>query len=251
MKNIFLEIEYLGINYFGFQIQERRKKAEDTIQGVLEGALKKLFKQEIRVISAGRTDKGVHAKGQVVNFKVNTQIPLKNMKRALNSFLPPDIRIKKIKRVSFDFHARFWAKSKIYRYIIFCRNAPSVFWKDFAWHIDKPLNLQNMEKASIELIGRKDFSLFAKEAKKYKDCTREIKDISLKKRGSFIYISVEANGFLRNMVRNIVSFLVKTGRGEIAPGDLPLILKQKIPYVNKPAPACGLYLCKVKYDKIV
>lgn len=247
MRNIFLEVEYVGTNYFGFQIQDKKDKRQITIQGVIEEALFKLFRKKVRITYAGRTDRGVHARGQVINFKIQTNILLKNIKKALNSFLPPDIRIKNIKKVPLDFHSRFWAKSKIYRYIISQRKEPTVFWRDFSWHIDKPLDLEAMQKISLKLIGRKDFSLFAKEAKKYKDCRRCIKAISIKKRGSFVHIDIEADGFLRNMARNIIFFLVKVGNDKIPLTKAYLVLKRKVSYANKPAKACGLYLYKVNY----
>lgn len=246
-KNIFLEIEYIGTNYFGFQIQNKKGKREITVQSAVEKALARLFGQKIRITFAGRTDKGVHAKGQVVNFKVNTKIPLKSIKKALNAFLPSAIRVKKIKRVPWDYHSRFWAKSKIYRYIINNKKEPSVFWKDFSWHISDFLDIESMQRASRSLIGKKDFSLFAKGAREYRNCIRILKNISIKKRGGFIYIDIEADGFLRNMARNIVSFLVKIGRGKIAPEEIKPLLQGDIPYINKPAPAQGLYLYKVKY----
>ncbi|MCF7908724.1 MAG: tRNA pseudouridine(38-40) synthase TruA [Candidatus Omnitrophica bacterium] len=246
-RNILLELEYLGTEYFGFQIQEKRSKNEMTIQGALEQALKKLFKEKIRVAASGRTDRGVHARAQVVNFKTNSRIPLTNIKIALNSFLPSDIRVIRAKKVPLDFHARFSAKHKRYRYII--RNAKefSVFWNNFAWQIAEPLNLVKIEKITKKLIGKRDFGLFAKEAKKYRDCLRIVNSITIKKRGSLIYIDIEANGFLRNMVRNIVSFLVKVARDKISLKQASLILEQKAPYMNKPAPATGLYLYKVSY----
>ncbi|MBP7088599.1 MAG: tRNA pseudouridine(38-40) synthase TruA [Candidatus Omnitrophica bacterium] len=249
-NNIFLEIEYLGSHYFGFQIQEKKGKREITVQSVVEEALRKLFKQKIRIAYAGRTDRGVHAKGQVINFKVDSSIPLKNIKVALNTLLPCDIRVKKVKKALLDFHSRFWAKSKIYEYVILNKSEPSVFWEHLSWQITEKLDLEKIKKISKKLVGKKDFFLFAKEAKKYLDCTREIKSISVKKKGSFIHIYIEADGFLRNMVRNIVSFLVKVGRGKISPKEVSLILAKKKPYINKPAPAQGLYLLKVKYAKI-
>ena len=233
-KNIFLEIEYLGTNYFGFQIQEKKANQEITVQAVLEEAIKKLFKKKIRVAASGRTDRGVHAKAQVVNFKVDREIPLNNIKRALNTFLPLDIRVKEAKRVPLDFHARFSAKSKIYRYLIYNQKEPSVFWKDFSWHLAKVLNLNLMRAAARKIIGRRDFSAFAKEAKKYKHCIRELKDISIKKKGKLIQIDIEAEGFLRSMARNIVSFLVNSSGNRTIRN-------------SKAAPACGLYLYKVKY----
>jgi len=164
-KNILLELEYVGSNYFGFQIQEKGKKSQATIQEVLEEALTRLFREKIRVAASGRTDRGVHARAQIVNFKVSTKIPLTNIKIALNTFLPSDIRVKKIKKVPEDFHARFSVKSKIYRYIIFQHREDSVFWRNFAWHLSTPLNLEKMRKAAKRLIGKKDFALFAKDAK--------------------------------------------------------------------------------------
>jgi tRNA pseudouridine38-40 synthase len=245
-KNIYLEIEYLGTNYFGFQVQAKAKH-QNTIQAELEKALAKLSRQKIRIAFAGRTDRGVHAKGQVANFKVDTKIPLSNIKRALNAFLPPDIRVKKVKKVPLDFHARFSAASKVYRYLIFNKSEPSVFCKDFAWHIDAPLNLEHMKRISKKLIGAKDFYLFAKEAKKYKDCIRNLKDISIKKKGVFLCIDIEASGFLRSMARNIVAFLVKVGTAKLSLKNAALVLERKAAYTNKPAPGCGLYLYRVKY----
>ncbi|MCM8830915.1 MAG: tRNA pseudouridine(38-40) synthase TruA [Candidatus Omnitrophica bacterium] len=247
-KNVFCTVEYVGTNYFGFQLQNKKGKSEPTVQEFIETALKKLFKKDIRIIYASRTDRGVHAKEQVINFKIDTNIPLKNIKKALNSFLPKDIYVRKIKTVPLNFHSRFCAKSKIYRYVIFNRNQPSVFYRNFSWHIDRPLDIKKMKEAVSFLIGKKDFSIFAKDVKNYKDCTREIKNIWIKKQNSFIYIDIEADGFLRNMARNIVGFLVKVGEGKIKISDIVYILEKKLKYINKPAPSCGLYLRKVKYS---
>lgn len=246
-KNILLELEYIGSNYFGFQTQEKGRKNQATIQEVLEKALAKLFKEKIRVAASGRTDRGVHARAQIVNFKVATKIPLSNIKVVLNAFLPSDIRVRRIKQVPEDFHARFSVKSKIYRYIIFHRKEDSVFWRNFAWHLSTPLDLERMRKAAKRLVGKRDFSIFAKEAKSYKDCKRRVKDISIRKRANLISIDIEAEGFLRSMARNMVSFLVRVANGNIPIKDIPFIFKRKTPYVDKPAPPQGLYLYKVKY----
>ncbi|MDD4955593.1 MAG: tRNA pseudouridine(38-40) synthase TruA [Candidatus Omnitrophica bacterium] len=246
-KNICLKVEYLGTNYYGFQLQDKTGKREITVQEVLEKAIKKLFKQKIRIAYASRTDRGVHAKGQVVNFKVSTVIPLRNIKKALNTFLPPDIRVKKVKIVKDDFHARFKAKSKIYRYIILNKPEPTVFQSNFSWHIAKPLDIPKMLRISKKIKGIKDFSIFAKEASAYETCIRHLMDISIKKTGSFVNIDLEASGFLRNMARNITAFLVKVGRKDISVKEALLILNKKKPYSNKPAPAHGLCLVRVKY----
>jgi tRNA pseudouridine38-40 synthase len=246
-KNIFLEVEYLGTNYFGFQVQTKKAGFEPTVQEVLEKSIRKLFKESIRIAYAGRTDRGVHAKAQAVNFKAATAIPLANIKTALNAFLPADIRIKKVKLVPGDFHARFSAKTKVYRYLIVNRKEPTVFWNNLAWQVSEPLDILIIQRLSRKLTGRRDFSLFAKDAKSYKDCFRTIKSISIKKKGSLISIDIEGDGFLRNMVRNLISFLLKAARGKLSFSDAEAVLAGKASYLNHPAPACGLYLVKVNY----
>lgn len=209
--------------------------------------MERLFCQKIRVVYASRTDRGVHAKGQCVNFKVDTKIPIKNIKAALNSFLPSDITIKGIRRVPLDFHARFSAKSKLYRYIISNKKEPSVFERNYSWYVSDDINLTRMQKAITHIVGKRDFSCFAKQAHRYKQCTRHIMKVTVKKRSRYIYIDVEGDGFLRNMVRNIVSFLVAIGKKTIPLKSTGKIIRKEIPYIKKPAPGCGLYLLKVRY----
>ncbi|OQX87469.1 MAG: tRNA pseudouridine(38-40) synthase TruA [Candidatus Omnitrophica bacterium 4484_70.2] len=244
MKNILLEIEYDGTNYFGWQIQKKKK----TIQGELQKALKKLFKKEIKIFYAGRTDRGVHAQSQMANFFIETSIPLKNILVALNSFLPQDIRIKKIKKVPSDFFAH-QAFSKVYRYIILNSSVPSVFLRHYSWYVPEKLDISKMEKISKKLVGFRDFSIFAKEVTRYKTTYRNLKRISIRKRSKFIYIDLEADGFLRQMVRNIVYFLVEVGRRRISLKEAELILNKKTSYSKKPAPSSGLYLYKVNYER--
>jgi tRNA pseudouridine38-40 synthase len=246
-KNIFFEIEYVGTNYFGFQVQNKKNKKEVTIQSIFEKALAKLFRQSIKISASGRTDRGVHAKAHPLNFKVDTEIPLKNIKKAINSFLPSDIRIKKVKLVARDFQSRFSAKSKIYQYIILNREEPSVFWSKFSWHFVEQLDISLMHQAGEKLIGLKDFYIFAKGAKKYKSCVRNLKKISIKKKRNFIYIDMEADGFLYQMARNIVYFLTDVGSKKITINQIEDILSGKIKFIKKPAPPWGLYLKQVKY----
>lgn len=247
LKNIFLKVEYDGTNYFGFQIQNKKHSREETIQAVIEAALEKLFNDKIRVVYTSRTDRGVHAYSQGVNFKVDTLIPLPNIKKALNYFLPQDIRVKKVKRVPLSFHSRFCVKSKVYRYIISVRKEPSVFERNFCWNISSALDLDKMKAISKRMTGKHDFSVFAKEAKKYKTCVREIKSIVIRKRGGYIYVDIEADGFLRGMARNIAAFLAAAGKGRISVQEALAVWRNKAVYINKPAPAQGLYLWKVKY----
>jgi tRNA pseudouridine38-40 synthase len=245
--NIFANVEYDGTNYFGFQIQNKKVKNEPTVQELIEKALHKLFKEKIRIAYGSRTDRGVHARAQGINFKVKTSIPQERMKVALNSFLPSDIRITKVKKVSNDFHSRFWTKSKIYRYIIDTSKTPGIFMRNYCWHIPQELDLKKMEKAAKLLVGKKDFGMFAKDRGSYHDCRRNITKVILKKRSKYLYIDIEGDGFLRNMARNMVAFMVKVAKNEISLKDAKLIISGKTPHINKPAPACGLYLFKTSY----
>ncbi|HIE35864.1 MAG TPA: tRNA pseudouridine synthase A [Candidatus Omnitrophica bacterium] len=180
-KNILCEVEYVGTDYFGFQIQNKKKK-EITVQEVIEDALEKLFHKKIRIVYASRTDRGVHAQGQIINFKIDTKIPLSNIKNALNSFLPYDVKVKKIRKVSLDFHSRYNTLSKTYRYLIINRRQPSVFWQKFCWQIEEKLDIDLMRKAAKKIKGKRDFSIFIKQPSNYKNCTREIKNIEVKKK---------------------------------------------------------------------
>jgi len=251
MKNVFLEIEYVGSGYLGSQIQHTSHGAltsrGKTVQSVLEEASAALFRKKVRIIFAGRTDRGVHAKGQAVNFIIDTPIPLGNIKTALNSFLPRDIRIKTVKYAPADFHARFWAKAKHYRYLIHNSKRSSVFWHDRAWNIHAPLDIAAMRRVAGRLTGRKDFKVFAKEVKKYKNTFRRMQRINISKKGSFVVIDMYADGFMRAMARNLVGFLVKVGTSKLMFEQAYGILKGKVNYSNKPAPAYGLYLWKVMY----
>jgi tRNA pseudouridine38-40 synthase len=247
MRNIFIELEYVGTNYFGFQLQDKNHAGEITVQEMVERALEKLFNRKIRIIYSSRTDRGVHAKAQSINFKTDSRIPFKNIKQALNTFLPGDIRVKKVKEVPPDFHARFNVKSKIYRYIILNKKDPSVFQNNFCWHLGRALDLERMRAVARLLAGKQDFSLFAKHPDNYKNSVRDIKNIAIKNKGTFVYIDIEADGFMHNMARNIVSFLVKTGSGKLTLAQAKSIIIRKVPYHNEPAPASGLYLQKVNY----
>lgn len=261
-KNILLRLEYDGTGYFGWQIQSekspchhvatspaKREKAK-TVQGELEKALLKLFRQNVKLVYASRTDRGVHAFGQVAQFSLETKIPLSNIKIALNSFLPQDIRIKHIAQVSGDFHARYKVKSKIYRYRILNTREESVFERNAGWFVPDELDLQKLRRAAELLVGYKDYSLFAKEAHTYHDCHRTVYGIKIKKTRSVVTVEIEADGFLRNMARNIVAFLVQAGRGDIRYTRIKDILSRKKSWKKNPAPPQGLYLYKVKYGRI-
>ncbi len=248
MFNFKLLIEYKGTGYSGWQRQRRQK----TVQGEIEKALKKIFGRQINLIGSGRTDTGVHALGQVANFSLETGLPKTKIQKALNFYLPNDIRIKKIDFAKIHFHSRFAAKSRIYRYTIIQEYSP--FLKDEAYYYPGKLDLERMKKAAIFLLGRHDFSSFQNRGSRRKHAIINLQGLKIKKgyfnpgRCKAIMIEVEANAFLYRLVRNLVGLLLEVGRGKIKPEAAKYILKKKDRcHSPSPAPAHGLYLLKVKY----
>lgn len=244
MKNLKLIIEYEGTNYHGWQ----RQKGALTIQGVIEDAIYAVLKKRVKLISSGRTDAGVHALGQIANFHTESSLDAISWQRALNSLLPQDIVIKKADFVPLDFHSRYSANGKVYRYVILNSPLPSVFYRNYAWHIPYPLNLRGMRKGMKYLKGTHDFSSFRAVSSASKNPIRTIKYIEMGKRMNFITIIIEADGFLHHMVRNIVGTLVEVGRRKIEPEEVKHILVLKDRRKAGPtAPPHGLYLVEVKY----
>jgi tRNA pseudouridine38-40 synthase len=252
IRNIKLVIEYDGTDYIGWQVQkiksQRSKIKINTIQETIEKTLEKILQEKVKLIGAGRTDSGVHALAQVANFKTKSRLSAANIHRALNSILPQDIVIKGCSELNLKFHSRFDAKSKVYRYTILSGQARSVFHRRFCYHIPYPLDVNLMKKEARVLLGRHDFSSFMASDKKKRQPVREIKSLEIVKKGRFIYIDIEADGFLYNMARNIVGTLIEIGRGKFVPGSLKKILKAKDRSKAGPtAPAKGLCLMEVKY----
>lgn len=244
MRNIKLTIAYDGTRYAGWQIQKNAK----TIQGEIEKALKKIFKQKVRVIGAGRTDSGVHARAQVANFTIAR--PGCATVNALNANLPEDIRVIEEKQVPLKFHARFDAKSKIYRYTILNSRIDDPFLCNYYYKFPHELNTLLMKKETKVLLGLHDFKSFqAKSASSgVKSTARTIKKISIKKEKDLVHIDIEANGFLHNMARNIAGTLIEVGRGYLPEGSMRKILSSKDRTKAGPtAPAKGLTLLEVKY----
>ena len=245
MRNIKLAIEYDGTHYHGWQIQPNAVSIQETI----EDRLQKITQEEIRLIAAGRTDAGVHAIEQVANFSTKSQLDINNIQRGLNSMLPPDIVIKEISEAEQDFHARYSAKSKIYRYVILNRRFPSPLHRNFSWYIPFKLNIREMKEAVQCLIGKHDFSSFKASRCNSNNPIREIYSISLDKdtRG-FITFEVEANGFLKQMVRNIVGTLTDVGKEKMGAVEFEEILRAKDrKKAGITAPPQGLFLVKIKY----
>jgi len=246
MHNIRFVIAYDGTNYAGWQIQKNAK----TIQGEIEKALKKILKEKIRLSAAGRTDSGVHARAQVANFKTKKNLPPEKIRPALNAALPEDIRIIETKKVPLKFHSRFDAKGKIYRYTILNSTTSDPFLRNYCHRVPYRLDLSLMRKEAAVLPGRHDFKCFQRRSASspIKDTRRTVKKITLKKEKNLIHIDIEANGFLHNMVRNIVGTLIEIGRGYLPGGSMRKILSSKDRAKAGPtAPAKGLTLLKVRY----
>ncbi len=245
--NMRLTIEYDGTRFYGWQ-RQNTVKTYRTAQEELEKAARKLFGKKVSVIGASRTDSGVHAEAQVANFKVESKLPLHNVKRGLNSYLPKDIAIISAEEAGPDFHARFSAREKLYRYTIINRKERSPLKRRFAVLVSYDLDLTAMKKAAKYLIGTKDFKSFQASNTKTKDSVRSVKKIDIIANPPTLEIYIQADGFLYNMVRNIVGTLVDVGRGRTAPEAVREILsKRHRPAAGQTAPAKGLCLVKVFY----
>lgn len=244
MRNIKLTISYDGTDYCGWQSQKNGTSIQDTI----EAAVKKLTGRKSCVIASGRTDAGVHAIAQIANFKTVSNIPPDNIKMALNTILPDDIRIFDCKEVSPTFNAQKSAKAKIYRYAIYNRAIMDPLKRRFTAKCYYTLDVGLMKKGSRYLVGRHDFTSFQTKDGREMDAVRTVKYIRIEKEGDVIYIDIEANGFLYNMVRNIVGTLIEAGRGKITPAYIKEILAKRDKRACGPtASAQGLVLLKVKY----
>jgi tRNA pseudouridine38-40 synthase len=239
-------ISYDGSRFSGYQIQPTGR----TVQGELEKALSTLHKGEpISVVGSGRTDAGVHAKGQVIHFDSPLPIPLEKWPKVLNGLLPTDIAVQSVQQVSLDFHARFSAMGKEYRYLVYQQKERDPFKHHYEYHYPYPLNLNAMVEASTYLIGTHDFTSFCSAKTEIEDKVRTIEQIRIWEEEKGLVFQFIGNGFLYNMVRIIVGTLLEVGSGKKYASDIPRILEGKNrELAGKTAPACGLYLWQVFYD---
>ena len=245
MRNIKLLIEYEGTNYAGWQVQ----KNLPTIQGTIQEKLKILTGEEIELTSASRTDAGVHALGQVANFRTVRGISLHSVQMGLNALLPDDIAVKSAEDVSMDFDSRKDAKSKTYRYLILNRPYPSAINRNFSWHVFQKLDTDAMKKAASYLVGKKDFTSFRAAECDALHFVREILSFSIKKKDDgFLEIEVKGTAFLRHMVRIMVGTLVAIGKDKIKVEDFQRIIGAKDRRLaGMTAPPYGLFLKEVEY----
>lgn len=259
MRNIKLIIEYDGTHFQGWQTQQSRRgkstvKSPRTVQGEIEAALEKIFKTNVTLDGSGRTDSGVHAAGQVANFKIKNKMPAAEIKNALNGNLPKDVVVIDAKDVNSDFHAQYSAKSKVYRYTVINCDTRSPLRCHFALLYNRQINVSLMRKEAAVLLGRHDFKSFeaSDPVRQTKDrrrgTVRTIKRMTVKKKGDEIIFEIEADGFLYKMVRNIVGTLLEIGCGRLPPGSMKAILAQKDrKRAGATAKARGLSLLEVKY----
>ena len=244
MRNISLIVSYDGTNYHGWQCQPELRTVQQTVQERIE----KIVNHQIKLFAGARTDSGVHAYGQRINFFTDSNIELIGLIRGLNSVLPEDIRIIDIAEVSDDFHSRYSSKSKIYTYSILNSSYNSPFYTRYVWHLPYALDVASMNCAIGSLRGSHDFSAFKKKDSLYQSPVREILRAGVRRRADFVYIVIEGTGFLRYMVRNIVGTLMLVGTGKLTENDFRIILKSEDRNLAGPtAPARGLFLRTIKY----
>lgn len=239
-RNIKLTLQYDGKNFCGWQ----RQASVRTAEGVLKKAAEELFSQPIQLKSASRLDKGAHALNQVVNFYVETSIPIQNIPYALNSLLPDDIIVNKAEEVPPTFHARYSAKSRTYIYKIYNDGTPSVFLRYYALWNPHPLKIDKMQEAASLFIGRHDFSTILHRKQK---AERTIFESYFYKEDKMLIYRVKANAFLPHMIRCMVALLLAVGEGRFPPSRIASILSGE--RVNfSPVGAEGLYLFSVEYE---
>lgn len=243
MRNLKLTIQYDGTKYCGWQ----KQPSSSGIQGTIEYAIYEITKEKVNITGSGRTDAGVHALGQVANFKTNSSIPIAKIPDALNAKLPKDISIIDCQEVSDDFHSRYSATGKIYRYLIYNKPYRSPLYKDISYHVRYELDIEKMRSEAKSLLGTHEFKGFMSSGSSVKDTVRTIHNISINNSGDLIVLEVEGNGFLYNMVRIIVGTLVDIGRGRIDKSLGEIIASQDRGEAGHTAPAHGLFLKKVHY----
>ena len=246
MRNIKLTIEYDGKEFNGWQKQPSKL----NIQGTIEQAIKTITGEDVDLQASGRTDAGVHALGQVANFKTNSNIPIEKMSIAINCNLKKSIRIVKAEEVEERFHSRLSCKRKTYRYIINNSESPSAIYRNLETHIPYKLDIEKMKQAVKYFEGEHDFKAFKASGTSSKSSIRTIyKAEVLKMPNNRIYIELTGNGFLYNMVRIIAGTLVDVGTGKIKPEDIEKIIESKDrTNAGKTLPPQGLYLVCVNYN---
>lgn len=246
--NYRITLAYDGTDYCGWQIQ----LGQPTIQALLNAALEKLEGAPVTTFAAGRTDAGVHAEGQVVSFRLTKEWSGANLRRALNGNLPHDIRVLEASAAADDFHARFDAKGKTYRYRIFSAEILNPFWLRYAWHYPYQLDLEKLAADAQSLVGTHDFTAFTVAGCETKTRVRTVTEARIEREGDLLTLYFSGEGFLRYQVRTMVGALVEVNRGRHPKEGqtvsiAELIERRDRALIGAPAPAQGLTLLKVEY----
>ena len=244
MRNIRLDICYDGTRYNGWQ---RQTSHDNTIQGKVETALSRILGEPIEISASGRTDTGVHARGQVANFHTDSAMSCAELLAELRKYLPEDIGIYSCREVSPRFHARLNALEKTYQYRLWNSDRPCVFDRRFVAVMEEELDVERMQEAAQLLLGTHDFSAFCANKKMKKSTVRTIKSFTVQRVGEEVRFTVTGNGFLHNMVRILVGTLVEVGRGEREMDSIPALFGGKREDAGFLAPGKGLCLMEVRY----
>jgi tRNA pseudouridine38-40 synthase len=248
-----LLVEYDGTGYHGFQRQSLER--EPTVQGVLEAAVMRISQQPVPVIGAGRTDSGVHASGQVVHFQVESRLSPEDWRRALNAVLPGDVAVRKVARVRDDFHARYSALARSYRYTVLQDRWPSPLRERYMYRVGEPLDVEALDRACAVLVGEHDFRAFGRSPRDSQSgvqhsCVRLMLAAGCRGDvgGALISFDFTANGFLTGMVRRLVGTLLLVGRGQLdVEGFAQILASRDDAHPGMSVPACGLCLTRVDY----
>jgi len=244
-------IQYDGTGYAGFQ----RQPSVPTVQGAVERAISRVAGEDVRITGAGRTDAGVHARGQVVSFSTTCVLPLSTLRKAISATLPDDIVLSALDEAEEGFDARFSALSRSYEYVVYNAAVPSPFWRRYSHYVTGPLDVEGMNAGLEELHGRHDFAAFGLPMEHTREgltvrggTLRTIMQARCWAAQPFVYFYLEADAFLRHMVRQIVGTVLRVGHGRLAPADIGTLLRARsIDKVGPAAPAHGLYLVQVQY----
>lgn len=246
MRNIMLTISYDGSLFFGFQ----KQKNIVTVQGEIEDALKKITGENINIISAGRTDRGVHSLRHIINFHTESNVGVLNFKTALNHFLPIGVRVLDSKEVSENFHSRFDAKMKTYKYILNLDEVMDPIYYNYKANFPYPLDIGKMKRAKEYFIGRKSFKAFMGPRTGNTNPIREINSFEIYKENNDLIFLIKGQSFIRNQVRIMVGTLVDIGRGLIEEDELERILdSEDRTRAGVTLSPNGLYLMEILYDK--
>ena len=244
MRNIRLDICYDGTRYRGWQ---RLANNDNTIQAKLEKALSRILDEPIEISGSGRTDAGTHALGQVANFHCNSTMPAEEILKQLRMYLPEDIGIYSCKNVSPRFHARLNAKTKTYRYRVWCSEQPCVFDRRFVYIQPGNFDVDLMTRAAAYFLGEHDFSAFCANKNMKKSTVRYIEKFDIRRSENELEFQVTGNGFLHHMVRIMVGTLLEVGRGERKPESIPMLFGAERAQAGELIPSCGLCLMEVTY----